>query len=146
MPFRPPKKQPQFADLKGILAQSKNQLDQATYQTIQEIIERLSQFQNVTLEEVAGKLSEAQAVLKFATKHATYLTTEDETSSLPNSVQLVAGTGVSFDDSVPNIRTINSTGGGGTGNYYDSPLTDGNIDETHLIFANGECIIVQVPI
>jgi len=31
-------------------------------------------------------------------------------------------------------------------NHYDSPLTDGNVDETDLIFASGECVIVQVPV
>jgi len=41
MPFRPSRNLPEFADLKGILAQSKD-TDNALYQTIQEIIERLT--------------------------------------------------------------------------------------------------------
>lgn len=43
MPFRPPKKQAQFADLKTTLAQYKEP-DNALYQTVQEIIERLGSF------------------------------------------------------------------------------------------------------
>lgn len=44
MPFRPPKKQVQFADLKTTLAQYKEP-DNALYQTVQEIIERLGSFE-----------------------------------------------------------------------------------------------------
>lgn len=51
-PFRPAKKQPRFADLKGILSQSK-QTDNALYQTVEVLIDRLMQFQGVTLEEIA---------------------------------------------------------------------------------------------
>lgn len=42
---------------------------------------------------------------------ATYLTWTDESSRLPNSRNLVAGDNIFFDDSVPNVRTISSTGG-----------------------------------
>lgn len=38
---------------------------------------------------------------------ATFLTEDDETTTFPNSRQLLAGQGVSFDDSVPGERTIN---------------------------------------
>lgn len=44
--------------------------------------------------------------------NATYLTDADETADLPNSRRLLAGTNVSFDDSVPGERTINASGGG----------------------------------
>jgi len=49
MPFKPPRKQPQFADLKGILSQSK-QTDNALYQTVQVLVERLMQFQGITVD------------------------------------------------------------------------------------------------
>jgi hypothetical protein len=104
MAFRPPKKQPQFADLKGILAQYKDP-DNALYQTVQGIIERLSQFQTVTLEAVAD-----------------------------------------INQSVSNSQTTINITDSGFGNHYDTPLTDGDPDETDLIFASGECIIVQVPV
>jgi len=43
-------------------------------------------------------------------------------------------------------------GGGGSNstpsgaNHYDCPLSDGDLAAADLIFANGECIIVQVPV
>ncbi len=33
-----------------------------------------------------------------------------------------------------------------TDDHYDSPLSDGDLTNAELIFADGECIIVQVPI
>ena len=142
MPFRPPRKLPQFADLKGILAQSK-QIEDAIYQTIQTLIERLDQLKDVTAERISGAADDATT--RFATRNATYHTKNDETGALPNSVQLLAGSGIIFDDSVPNKRTISSTGGGGS-NHYDAPLSDGDLAAADLIFADGECIIVQVPV
>lgn len=141
MPFRPPRKQPQFADLKGILAQTRD-TESPLYQVIQEIIDRLTQFQAVTIEQVTGITGEIENALKnVANKNATYHTKENEVPILPNSVQLLAGFGITFDDSVANKRTISVSS-----NRYDAPLTDGDVDETHLIFALGECIIVQVPV
>lgn len=52
MAFQKPKKQPQFADLKGILAQSKTKLDSATYQTIETLIDRLGQFQSIVVAQI----------------------------------------------------------------------------------------------
>lgn len=43
-----------------------------------------------------------------ASAFATYLTADDETVGLPNSLQLLAGTNITFDDSVPNQRTISA--------------------------------------
>jgi len=53
MSYRPPKKQPAFADLKAILSQT--QLDNATYQVMQTLIERLGQYQTVVNEELNKK-------------------------------------------------------------------------------------------
>lgn len=53
MAFQKPKKQPQFQDLIGILAQTKKS-DNPLYQTVEEIINRLTQFQQVTLAEIAN--------------------------------------------------------------------------------------------
>lgn len=44
-----------------------------------------------------------------ATNDLDYLTHSDESVALPNSRRLLAGTNVTFDDSVPNERTINTT-------------------------------------
>ena len=142
--YRQPKKQPEFADLKGILAQNKK-TDDPLYQTIQTLIERLTQFRGVTLEQLAdinNSINDALTIISgVADRRATYHTKDDETLRLPNSWMLVAGAGISFDDTTPNIRVIS----GGSATSYDCPLTDGNVDETDLIFAAGECIIVQVP-
>jgi len=73
---------------------------------------------------------------------ADYLTWSDESTDLPNSRNLIAGTGITFDDSVANERTIISN----EAFHYDAPLSDGSLVEADLIFAAGECIIVQVPI
>ena len=66
MTFRPAKQQPQFADLKGILAQTKKS-DDPLYQTIQQIIERLTQFQLVTLEQIADINNSINDVLSQVT-------------------------------------------------------------------------------
>ena len=110
MPFRPEPNPPQFADLKGSLAQSKNTLDHATYQTIQILIERLVTWQK----QVQEKLAEADPDnpnANVATKFATYITEQDESLALPNSRQLIAGIGITLDVSVPHEITISSSGG-----------------------------------
>lgn len=148
MAFQPPKKQAQFADLKGILVQSKK-TDHALYQTVQILIERLEQSQNVTI----GQITDLQkAIEKNNTSvvsvarnlaDATFLTTADESTPFPQSRMELAGTGIIFDDSVAHRRTIRATG---LGTHYDCPLSDGDTSAADLIFANGECIIVQVPV
>lgn len=58
-------------------------------------------------------------------KAATYVTVDDETTLLTNSRQLVAGSNITFDTTVPGMLEISSTGGGGGGG-------DGNITpDTH---------------
>lgn len=106
MAFRKPKKFPEFADLVGILAQSR-QTENPLYQTIQEIINRLQRFRLLNIDELDGKLDEAEGDAKYALKTATFLTRDDETASLPNSLQLLEGTGITFDLSVENQLTIN---------------------------------------
>lgn len=148
MAFRKPKKQPEFADLKGILAQTKKQTESPLYQTVQTLIERLTQFRTVSIEQVAdinNSINDTDTIINItANKKATYITETDESLNLPKSRQLLAGTGITLDYSVPNKLTISSSGG--SGSYYDSPLTDGDVDEMELITADGDCIIVQVPV
>src|SRR5215203_1379456 len=147
MAFQKPKKQPQFSDLKGILAQTKKS-DEPFYQTIAQIIDRLTQFQTVLVEEVADindSINSTETIINItANKRATYITETDERLNLPFSRKLIAGSGITLDYSVLNELTLSSSGGSGT--TYDSPLTDGNLDETELIYALGDCIIVQVPV
>ena len=137
MAYRKPTKKPEFADLKGILAQTKS-TENPEYQTIQELIERLTLFKNV----LDGEL--ARINNNFAPKTATYLTRNDETSNLPNSVQIQAGTGVTLDYSTPGKVIVNAAGG--MGNGYWAPLTDGDPIEANLIFTGfGECVMVWLP-
>jgi hypothetical protein len=116
MAFRPPKKPPEFADLKAILAQSKNTLDNSVYQTIQILIDRLGQFQITTVEGIAdvnNSINESNTVINIKSdKNHTFITEDFEAIALPHSRQMLAGIGIEFDDTVENIRTINSTGAG----------------------------------
>jgi hypothetical protein len=112
MAFQRPKKQPNFATLKSTLAQTKK-TEHPLYQTIQILIERLMQFQGITVEEIAdinNSINNVNSVVNnLADKTRTYITKDDETLNLPNSIQLLAGTNVAFDDTVANKRTINVT-------------------------------------
>ena len=58
MTFKKPKKHPTFADLKGILAQT--QLDNTTYQIIESLIDRLTQFQSLVMAEIEGIIQTAK--------------------------------------------------------------------------------------
>lgn len=150
MAFKKEKKQPDFSVLKKTLAQSGNKLDNATYQTIQQLIDKLMQFQTVDAEEKTAiqgdvtNISNSTTTVITGIATSSYLTVNDETASLPNSVRLAAGIGVSFDDSVSGVRTVNVIGGG-SGSGYWAPLTDGDLIETDLIFAGGECVMIFVP-
>ena len=144
-------KLPQFADLKVILAQTKD-TENPLYQVVAQIIDRLTRSQGIATRGIvqANQLTGSGGGVVGGSNLASYHTKYDDRLVLPNSVQLLAGTGITFDDSVSHQRTINSTaaggGGGGSADHYDCPLTDGDLIEAELIFAAGECIIVQVPI
>lgn len=73
---------------------------------------------------------------------AAILTASDESANFPNSRQLLAGSGISFDDSVPNERTVNATGSGGS---EWSVLTNGDATNPELIFAGGDVIMTHIP-
>lgn len=144
MAFKPPANQPDFSSLVTSLDNSKIQsTNYALYQTIYFLIHNINSSRNLLLNDlgaIGGDLSDILA--------ATIITEANESVTFPNSRQLIAGLGITLDVTIPNQMTISSTGGGsgGLGNHYDSPLSDGNIDEMHLISANGECIVVQVPV
>jgi len=67
MPFRPPKKPPQFADLKDILAQSKTS-DNSLYQTIEQLIDRLTQSNSQITEQIASIVDKTENVINKINK------------------------------------------------------------------------------
>lgn len=131
--------QPDYSHLFGILSNSRvQQSNNALYQTIFLLIQQVTQSKDsfiITNNNLQQGLTQLLGV--------SYLTVDDETALLINSRQLLAGLGITFDDTVPGKRTIASSGGAGSG--YWTPLTDGDPDETDLIYANGEAIAVNVP-
>lgn len=103
MAFNEPSKFPDFADLIVSLDNSKIQLsNNALYQTIFLLIQRITRLKSLIL----AALNAINIAINTLSNR-TFITVEDETSVLPNSVQLLPGTNVTFDDSVPNQRTIN---------------------------------------
>jgi hypothetical protein len=115
MAFRPKPKQPEFASLKGILAEMRGKKDDALYRTVQYIIERLGKLQtaiNGDFVDINNSVNDVNTIIESkADKNRTYLTKTDETIYLPHSVQLLAGINITFDDTVANKRTVNATGG-----------------------------------
>jgi len=125
MGYRPPRRPPQFADLKGILAQTQD-TEEPLYQVVQEIIERLSQFNFSTVEDDGGNNGGGGGGTGNPTD-ATYFTKTNETAALPNSSQLVTRYGLNFFDQGPNLRHLDLDLEY-LGNYAAGPLySDGDI-------------------
>lgn len=138
MPFKPPAQQPDFSSLFTSLSNSKTQTQNySLYQTIFFLITNTAKARDLLVEAIDAINENISAILS-----SSFLTENDETADFPNSRQLLAGVGITFDDTVSNIRTISSASGN---NYYDSPLTDGDAAATDLIFANASPIICQIP-
>jgi hypothetical protein len=113
MAFQKVKKTPQFADLVGILAQSRG-VDEALYQTVQEIINRLDQFAADIVGGTTGERGATGPPGPTPTLDQTFITVNPE-ATLPNERALVAGVNVTLDLSTPGQIAINSTGGSGGG-------------------------------
>jgi hypothetical protein len=72
----------------------------------------------------------------------TILTEQDETAELPNSFKLVAGNNITFDTSVPSELEINAD----NPTFVEwSVLTNGDVTNPELIFADGDVIMVHIP-
>lgn len=147
MAFRPPKKQPEFASLKASLAQV-GERDNALYQTIKQLIERLMQFQGITVEQAAdvnNSINEINTIINIvADKNRTYLTELDESLNLPHSRQHLAGTYIAFDDTVANKRTVNvSLPSALPGHSTDDweVLTNGDATNPEPIYGDGDVIM-----
>ncbi len=140
MGFKPKPKQPDFSSLVTSLDNSKTYgSNYSLYQTIFFLIKNTARARDLLVDDIATINEQISQILA-----SSFLTVNDETANFPNSRRELAGLGISFDDTIPGRRTISTIGS--TGTYYDSPLSDGNVDEADLIFANGDCIIVQVPV
>lgn len=114
----------------NLLTSGLHQKDKPLYQVINQLID-------------AAKLLQAQVDSLKASgginADLLFLTSDDESSNLPFSKELVAGDNITFDDSIANRRTINSADGA----IY-APLTDGDDFETSLIFSDGDCVMVRI--
>jgi len=131
MPALPP-----LDRLKSVLRQSGIQ---QTNQPLFQVIDQLINWARDAQVELNAQVQASAA----SVEDGTFLTTGNDIVTLPNSKQLLAGIGITFDDSVFGQRTINASGSLDSG--FWTPLTDGDEDETDLIFASGECIMVFVP-
>jgi hypothetical protein len=80
------------------LAQSNN----ALYQVINQLINSARQMQSI--------INTRITVIDTLVADATFLTYSSEISELPNSRELIAGTDITFDESVPGEFIINSVG------------------------------------
>jgi hypothetical protein len=105
MPFKPGRVQPDFSSLVTSLDNSQTQTSNySLYQTILFLIKNTSRARDLLVDSIDTINDDISAI-----DAATFLTVNDETSTFPNSRQLLAGTGVSFDDTIDNKRTINVT-------------------------------------
>ena len=80
---------------------------------------------------------------QFADAGATYITVDDETAGLPNSRQLIAGTGIVIDTSVAGEIEISSTGGPGSPGS-PGPSTASPIVVTFVIDGGGSVITTGI--
>lgn len=134
MPFTPPPVQPSFDRLKAQLRTSGlEQSNNALFQVINQLIDNLTKFQRIT--SAGGSSSGANSV-------ATFVTESDETGTLPNSRQLLGGRATSLDNTTPGELTINEDEfvTVEVARFLDGPLTDGDLINPELIFADGETI------
>lgn len=107
MPFRPEPVQPEFNDLITSLSNSKSQIqNNPLYQTIFTLIKRLTVSKDLTQKQIKDIDETLDNVLS-----ATFLTVDDESNLLVNSRREIAGLNITFDDTVPHIRKVSSSGG-----------------------------------
>jgi hypothetical protein len=135
MAFQKPKKLPQFSDLVSVLARSKG-IDDALYQTVQEIINRLDQFIIASggLGGGTGEGPQGPTGPPGPTPplNETFITVNPE-ATLANHRQLIAGANITLNVATPNQIAISSSGGAGGGgmkywgDYVPGTYNDGDI-------------------
>jgi len=130
----------QLDKLKGILLRSDlQQTNQPLWQVINQLIDYLKA-SNIDLnQQISGGGGGGGG---GGLANQTYLTHTNASADLPNSRQLLAGTGITFDDSVANERTINAS----AADFVEwSVLTNGDPINPELIFADGDVIMTHTP-
>ena len=109
MPFKPPSKKSDFSSLVVSLDASKiQQSNFSLYQTIFFLIQNAIRDGKLTQQDIDTINEDVSTI--FA---ANFLTHADETLNFPNSRNLLAGSGIAFDDTVAGERTISATSTGG---------------------------------
>ncbi len=118
MPFRPSDDLPDFDSLQPIFTGALQQTENNPfYQTIVNFLRATSKLKRL----LNGRIiTNTSSISNLA--NAQYATVADESTVLPNSRQLLAGTGIAFDDTVANERTISSTPAGVRDAGYWTPL------------------------
>lgn len=115
-----------FEELQVPLVNSKiQQSNNPLFQTITLLIDKLrtmQQSQTSQLDQIVSQNTIIDNSISTITNNitniisnvgnATFLTAVNEVANFPSSRRLVAGTNVTFDDTVANVRTINVTGSG----------------------------------
>lgn len=112
------------------------QTNNALYQVIAELIKSNKDLRT----RFAALILEASTNLS----NGSFITDDDESIPFPNSRQLLAGTNITFDDSVANARTINASGGSIGGSEW-SVLTNGDSLFPELIFVAGDVVMLHTP-
>jgi len=152
MPFKPGREfvQPDFKRLNSTLNTSPIKTkDSPLWQVINTILEfsdQAGKFVDAQITKIFGdieSINNSVATVSNVFKEASFLTVDDETLNLPNSSQLVAGTGITFDTTTPHQLILNSSGAGGGVQW--SVLTDGDLIEPELVFAGGDVIMLHIP-
>src|SRR5882672_8022128 len=118
-------------DLKRLKAQlltsGLQQTNNALFQVIVQLIDALT--------DTLGSGSSGSVTVDLtAVKDKTYLTELNETAFLPSSRQILAGLGITLDNSVAGKLTISVNNGLSSVGYW-TPLTDGDVLEMDLISA-----------
>ncbi len=108
--------------------------DNPLFQVISQLIKYLRQLQTDTAASLTIINNNAGA-----SANLTYATITDETGLLPFSRMLAAGTGITFDVSVPGVLTINSSGAGDQW----AVLSNGDPINPEVIFADGVVVMIN---
>lgn len=116
MPFTPNPSQPDITVARNYLVQSNVKTkDPALFQSIDNLIRWLQNYQQsvqITINSSGADISGLVAIITQLLT-GTFLTSTDQTSFLANSRELIAGSGITFDDSTPGERTIEASGSAG---------------------------------